>query len=87
MVDKLSLSAKVWAQNFYQWTNQRSSKSKWTPTKKNQKRVLFAANPSYKNILQLSKKNKGLNFHHFLTFSKNITLDLQVASYSPLSYA
>ena len=55
--------------------------------KKHQKRVLFAANPSYKNILQLSKKNKGLNFHHFLTFSKNITLDLQVASYSPLSYA
>ena len=54
MVDKLSLSAKVWAQNFYQWTNQRSSKSKWGCGKvpghqqkiKHQKRVLFAANPS-----------------------------------------
>ena len=62
MVDKLSLSAKVWAQNFYQWTNQRSSKSKWGCGKvpghqqkiKHQKRVLFAANTSYKNILQVS---------------------------------
>ena len=27
---------------------------------KHQNRVLFAANPTYKNVLQLSKKNKGL---------------------------